>query len=45
MSGFQKLNNLAPITMAALSNPQRENETDDEYAERILKILNNTKND
>ena len=44
MSGFQKLSDLAPITMTMLSNPQKtEGETDKEYARRIGKILKKKK--
>lgn len=39
MSGFQKLSDLAPVTMAALGNPKKENETQEQYVERICKIL------
>lgn len=39
MSGFQKLSDLAPVTMAALSNPQKKGETKEEYVVRILKVV------
>jgi len=43
MSGFQKLSDLAPVTMLALSNPQKDGETDDDYAERISRIAQTEK--
>lgn len=39
MSGFQSLSDLAPITMAALSNPKKDGESQEEWVERIAKVL------
>ncbi len=43
MSGFQKLSDLAPITMTMLSNPRKKDETEEEYIERICEILKGKK--
>ena len=39
MGGFQSLSDLAPITMASLSNPKKDDESQEEWFERIAKIL------